>query len=339
MKKKIKAAIVGYGHIAKNFHVPAIIRSKKFEISAVCEINKKSNRLIKKKFKLEKVYHSFKDMIQRELFDTIFIFAPPFLHKKILEYSLKFKKNIFIEKPLVINSNELKGIKKLLNNSDSKLQCALHQRFRPISVQVKNLINQKRIGKIYFVNIVHRKFRAIPKQSYVFSKNSLSGGGPLIDLGSHYFDLVAWILNYPKILSSYCRFFNEIFKQKKQKKYLPFKSYNNEEAAIGSINFNNNILLNFELCYVSNTKDEQIKIEFFGTKGSVNWPENKYHIVKNNKITKKSFRIQNKLASNLQIYDFYKNLIKKTGNNKYFKEYEYIVNLIDLLYKKSKVNL
>ena len=41
MKKKLKAAIVGYGHIAKNFHVPAIIRSKKFEISAVCEINKK----------------------------------------------------------------------------------------------------------------------------------------------------------------------------------------------------------------------------------------------------------------------------------------------------------
>ena len=100
-------------------------------------------------------------------------------------------------------------------------------------------------------------------------------------------------MNYPKILSSYCRFFNEIFKQRKQQKIpLPFKSYNNEEAAIGSITFNNNILLNFELCYVSNTKEEQIKIEFFGTKGSVNWPENKYHIVKNNKITKKSFLTQ-----------------------------------------------
>ena len=40
----------------------------------------------------------------------------------------------------------------------------------------------------------------------------------------------------------------------------------------------------------------------FGTKGSVNWPENKYHIVKNNKITKKSFPIQKTLASNTNLW-------------------------------------
>ena len=51
---------------------------------------------------------------------------------------------------------------------------------------------------MYYINIVHRRFRSIPKHSNVFSQKKLSGGGPLIDLGWHYFDLVFWMLKFPK---------------------------------------------------------------------------------------------------------------------------------------------
>ena len=83
----------------------------------------------------------------------------------------KKKKNILVEKPFTTNLNQAKIIKKLLTK-DKKiyLQCALHQRYRPISMAIKKALEKNEIGKIYFINIVHRKFREIPKHSSVFSK-------------------------------------------------------------------------------------------------------------------------------------------------------------------------
>ena len=115
----------------------------------------------------------------------------------------------------------------------------------------------------------------------------MSGGGPLIDLGSHYFDLVCWLLKFPKINKIRCKLFNKIFK-KKQSSYLPFKIFNNEEMAVGSINFRNKILLNFELSYINNLKKDEIKIEFFGSKGSYIWPNKNYYLSSGNKLKEKN---------------------------------------------------
>ena len=156
-------------------------------------------------------------------------------------------------------------------------QCALHQRYRPISEAVKNVINKNKIGKIYYINILHRKFRSIPQQSSVFSEKKFSGGGPLIDLGSHYFDLVFWMLNFPKINKANCNTNNLIFSRKNMKKYLPFKKFSNEESCFGSIILKNKLYINFEMSYAMNTRKEEIKIEFFGEKGSISWPNSNYY--------------------------------------------------------------
>ena len=65
--------------------------------------------------------------------------------------------------------------------------------------------------------MINRKFRGIPKHSVYFSKKKYSGGGPLVDLGSHYFDLIGWFLNFPKVRSFSNYLFNDISLQKKRK--------------------------------------------------------------------------------------------------------------------------
>ena len=52
MKKKFKIAIVGAGHIAQTFHIPAWIRSKKCEIISLCDKNSLKLKLMSKKFSI-----------------------------------------------------------------------------------------------------------------------------------------------------------------------------------------------------------------------------------------------------------------------------------------------
>ena len=84
-----------------------------------------------------------------------------------------------------------------------------------------------------------------------------------------------------------------IFPSKKEKKYLPFKKFDNEELAVGNVKFNNGCLLNFELSYVLNTDREFSKIEIFGTKGYISWPDGKLIQIKTNKKMFRKLKMKN----------------------------------------------
>jgi len=333
--KKYNVAIIGTGLIANKFHIPAFKKNKQVNELILFDINRENLSKTSKKHKIKKVYMNFKKMITENNIDILNICTPPYLHLKYINEAIKNKIHIFVEKPFVINSFQLKSLETKLKKSKIHFYCAYHQRFRPVSEELKKIIKRNIIGDVYFINIVHRKFRSIPNQSKYFSKSKFSGGGPLIDLGSHYFDLVGWVLNYPKNkkISNYC--FSHISKMKNNKKILPFKFFDNEELAVGNIELNNKYLISYELGYLLNAKKELRFIEFFGTKGSFNWPQGEISILKKNKILQKKIKITNYLASERQV-DFFLKKLEDKHSMKNFNEIKFSVELIDKLYKFSK---
>ena len=333
MKKKLKIAILGAGHIANNFHIPAWKQNKECEVVSLCDKNLLKAKITAKKYNIKNIYNDFDIMLKKEKIDILNICTPPYLHFENLVKGIRSNKNILIEKPFVTSKSQIEKIKKKIKNKKILIRCSLHQRHRAISIAVKNAITKKLIGDIYYINIVHRKFRAIPKHSKVFSSNKLSKGGPIIDLGSHYFDLVFWILGYPKIIKSSCFTAKKIF-NKTNMHHTPFKYYNNEEIGIGEIYLRKK-LIKFELCYVLNSKDEKVFIEFFGSKGNIKWPYNQYYILTKNKLYSKKFNYKEHKASFKQVDDFVKDVKKKRNKNMIY-DIDQLVNLIDDLYLSSK---
>ncbi len=332
MNKKYNVAIIGSGSIANKFHIPAFKKNKNVNEIILYDVNKKNLLKSSKINKIKSVYTNFERMISEKKIDILNICTPPSMHFHYIIKAIKNNINILVEKPFVINLKELRSIKKNLKKSKVHCYCAYHQRSRPISNKIKQIIEQNKIGQIYYIKIIHRQFRSIPKHSKYFSIKKFSGGGPLIDLGSHYFDLIGWFLNFPKIkkLSNFC--FSNISKLDTNKKYLPFKKYNNEELSTGYIQFVNDCVINYELSYVLNTKDEIKSIEFFGTNGSLKWPEGKISLVKKNKIIEKKIKVEKYLASEKQVNRFIKNLSSKFSLN-YLKQISFTVELIEKLYK------
>ena len=337
MSRKLNIGIVGIGKIANYFHIPAINENKFCVLKSICDTDSKKLKSFKKIKNIAK-YSNLETMLKNQKLDVLFITTPPNLHLKSIIIAAKYKCNIFVEKPFVLNTKEFLKAEKVLQKNKIKYVCGMHQRFRDQSKIIKNVIDKKLIGKVYYVRITKQMFRGIPGDSKVYSFKKFSGGGPIIDLGTHYFDLVCWLLNFPKLNSVFVKNYNVLSKKyKNRKNVLPFKSFDSEEFSTGIINFENGITINYEISYLLNVSKDLLKIEIYGDKGSISWPDCKifYKNDKNKYIDKELIIKKKTKASVMQVNSFIDcvRFDRKTNN---IKEYGFLINLIDKIYKAAK---
>ena len=83
------------------------------------------------------------------LIQNVYICTPDNLKEFYINKFLKLKKNILIEKPLILRQSVLENIKK---RNKAKFYKHNH-RFEPHIVKIKELLDQNLVGKVYHINI------------------------------------------------------------------------------------------------------------------------------------------------------------------------------------------
>lgn len=176
MKKLFKYIVIGMG-------VQGLKRAK-FDknnfVGYVDPLNKKA------------LYKSIFD-VPLEKFSAAFVCTPDKVKIKIIDYLLKNKKHVLVEKPLFSKNNN--SIKKLYSQAKKNkliLYTAYNHRFEPLIKKTKQLINKKIIGKIYFCNMFYGNGTSLlVKKSPWKDKNK----GIILDLGSHLIDLCDYLFS------------------------------------------------------------------------------------------------------------------------------------------------
>ncbi|WP_243633159.1 Gfo/Idh/MocA family protein [Paenibacillus xerothermodurans] len=107
-----------------------------------------------------------------------------------------------------VNVEEAEKMAEAAKNSGKVLMTMRNNRFRHASQFLKQYIDSGRMGDIYTGRCGWIRRRGIPGKGGRFTNKSLSGGGPLIDLGVHFIDLAVWLIGNPKPVSvtgaTYC---------------------------------------------------------------------------------------------------------------------------------------
>jgi predicted dehydrogenase len=270
--KNMKIGILGAGDIASSFHLPAWQEIAKVEITGICDIDTNKAKVLANIYKCN-FYSSLSDMVQNEELDILDICTPNTMHYEHIKQSLNYGLHTLVEKPFVSTAKQAQELIKLAHKKRKKMMCAQHARFRGDSIKAKEVISQGKLGKIYFIRAqsLQTNYAAVKKDTYVDS--SLSGGGPLQDFGAHLLDLACWLsgFNQAKYVSGYA-FRNIIqsaipaLKDKKRKVDV-------EDLFVGKVKFKNNCILSIETSFLLNAPKDTMRLEIFGDKGSLIWPE------------------------------------------------------------------
>jgi len=188
--KKVKITIVGCGRIAQT-HLQALEKIDRADLKAVCDVSSQTARSVAEQFKCQ-AYTDCRKMLASEEPDALIICSPPNTHSKISTLALTQGVNVLCEKPFALNSNEAKQM--VLTAKKKKLLLMMASKFRFVDdvVRAKGMLQSGFLGKpVLFENIFCSRVDMSKRWN---SRKRISGGGVLVDNGTHSVDIARFLL-------------------------------------------------------------------------------------------------------------------------------------------------
>jgi predicted dehydrogenase len=176
----IKWGIIGLGNIAMRF-AKSLSYTNEGKLYAIASKTKDKRDSFYEQYNCDKVYEDYHELLKDKEIDAVYIALPHGFHKYWSIEALRHKKAVLCEKPVGLNSEEMKEIKReaLLNNTF--FMEAMKTRFIPLIHTIKELIKSKEIGEITAIEADFcNHVTDIKTGSYLLDKDQ---GGALLDVG------------------------------------------------------------------------------------------------------------------------------------------------------------
>jgi len=189
-KKKLNCAVIGMGVGEK--HAIFYLNYKKTKLLKVFEKDKKKVQKLEKKYPEINFVKTENDIFKDPKIDLISIASYDNYHYSQVIKATKYKKNIFVEKPVCLFLNELQQINKKVKKSNIKLSCNFVLRENSQFKKIKTMQNRKVMGNIYFMEADYNYGRLHKINKGWRGKMpfySVTHGGAI-----HMIDLVLWYL-------------------------------------------------------------------------------------------------------------------------------------------------
>ena len=196
IRMMINIGLVGCGVISVA-HLNAYEIIPEATVVAVCDIDETLASKRAKEYGIRSYYTDFHEMLRSEEIDVVDVCVPTQYHAQIAVSALENGKHVICEKPIAANLEEADRMIEAARKSNRLLLIGQSNRFLPMIICMKRLIDAGEVGDLMVVRVAHRfdnpyeKWLSNPHHpKYHWEK----GGGPIIDSGVHGADLSNWLL-------------------------------------------------------------------------------------------------------------------------------------------------
>jgi predicted dehydrogenase/threonine dehydrogenase-like Zn-dependent dehydrogenase len=188
--------IIGAGNFTKMNLMPAL-KNSGAHYKYICSNSGLTAKSIAKKYDFEFTTTDYKEILSNPEVDIVMITTRHDLHAQMTIDTLNAGKNVFVEKPLALNNEELDQIIRTYNSVKTSISLTVgyNRRFSPFTIIAKSLLGNSGAP----INIIaNMNAGFIPPEIWV---NDLKiGGGRIIGEACHYIDLMIYLTN-SKVIS------------------------------------------------------------------------------------------------------------------------------------------
>ena len=263
--EKLRFGLVGAGAIAQAY-IRAFQDSQEATLVAVADLRPDAAQAIATKVAC-KAYDSHLRMTTEENLDAAIVCTPPSTHPEICADLLKSSVHVLCEKPLSINSENVRFMIESAHKANRTLTMASKFRYVEDVAEARRLMLSGLIGDVV---LFENAFTSRVDMSNRWNANpKVSGGGVLIDNGTHSVDLMRYFLGPLAEI--------DVVEGKRSQALAV------EETVRIFVKSMNGIIGNVDLSW-SISKENASYIDIYGSQGmiSVGWKESRYRLYSNN---------------------------------------------------------
>lgn len=251
--KKINMGVIGAGGIAYRRTIPGILKAKNINLAAVMDVVRIKE--IAKEFNVPKAYVSEKDIVRDPDIDAVYIASPVYLHLQHIKLAAENGRHILCEKPVSATLREAKEAANICRKNKVFFQEGYMMKFHGAHGKIREIISEGKIGKIVYIRAqlscwyppIKGAWRQDPKRG---------GGGSLIDMATHLYDLLEFFMG-EKI-----EFVSAISNNQVQ-------GYKSEDSSTTLLGFKSGTHATVDCFFCIPDESTRTRLEIYGSQGSI----------------------------------------------------------------------
>ncbi|TCV10497.1 putative dehydrogenase [Sphingobacterium alimentarium] len=177
--------IIGSGNFTKMTMLPAL-KTTNASVKFIASRSGISGTALAQKFSINNSTTDYHEILQDSEVDLVLITTRHDQHASMVLESLSAGKNVFVEKPLALNNEELDKIIQEYERSGKTLTVGFNRRFSPHIQKIKSIVGDSMMNVVATMNAGF-----IPNNVWVHDLKV--GGGRIIGEACHFIDLITYL--------------------------------------------------------------------------------------------------------------------------------------------------
>ena len=210
--EKLGIGMVGYGMIGRvhalayrdlGLYYPGALPS--LELTAVCTTRAATAERASQEAGIPFWTTQIEELVNQKNVDVIDCCAPNFMHHAVAMAAIRAGKPVIVEKPLALNAEQAEEIAEEASKAGVPVGMIFNYRFIPALMRARQLIEEGFLGEVFDFHIeyLHTGYQNPARPMGWKLRRAQSGGGALVDLGSHLIDLIRYLLgDFSQVLAT-----------------------------------------------------------------------------------------------------------------------------------------
>ncbi len=262
-------------------HADAYRACPEADLTAICDVSSTRLDAEAQRLAISQHFTDYRELLRSDV-DAVSVCVGNALHREVAVAALKAGKHILLEKPMAMNAGEAAVIVAAGRRARKIIQIGMVNRQRAEVQLARDYVTRGLLGQVYHIHAMLIRRRGIPGLGGWFTTKSMSGGGPLIDIGVHWFDAAMYVSGLWKPTRVSAMNYAKFGAPLKDYKYVDMWAgppkfngvFDVEDYSTGFVRFGKKATMDFNICWAANAEDRGF-IEILGDKGGLRMLEGK----------------------------------------------------------------
>src|SRR5262245_8787409 len=143
-----RGAIIGFGSVAENGHLPGWLNDRDFEIVAVADPAAARRERAKQLIPAVHVYSDFNDLLDHESLDFVDIASPPAFHDAAIQACAAAKIDVLCEKPLATTAASYRPTRRAVDDAGILLHVVHNWRYSEAFTTLSEVLASGSLGEL-----------------------------------------------------------------------------------------------------------------------------------------------------------------------------------------------